>query len=297
MSLILDALRRSEDDGRGQVKASLVAESGTSQRKGLSKWYIAVLFLGVILGALFVGVSLQRWEDTEHLLGSNVIAIQEGSNKINSSNNNGIYNNSEGYDAKLTGQLSAANDTVSSNSHESSLTSHQVSGVSRVLETQNDQAVALNAEMWRDAELLDAENSISPMSIDSGIDNADAKISHTGARVAKTEERMLSEADLNLAKIFERIAHEANEVSLEPHPTLLLENLSQQIKDQIPTIVYGAHGFAEEAGSTVTLNGKICRVGDTIGAVEVREILKDSVILRFRSTDFRLRALNTWINM
>ena len=82
-----------------------------------------------------------------------------------------------------------------------------------------------------------------------------------------------------------------------PHPAVLLENLSQQRKDQVPTIVYTAHDFANEGRSSVTLNQRQLREGDRVGSIEVIEILPDSVILKINGVVFRLRALNTWVNL
>ena len=76
-----------------------------------------------------------------------------------------------------------------------------------------------------------------------------------------------------------------------------MENLSQQQKDQVPTIVYTAHDFANEGRSSVTLNQRQLREGDRVGSIEVIEILPDSVILKINGVVFRLRALNTWVNL
>ena len=46
------------------------------------------------------------------------------------------------------------------------------------------------------------------------------------------------------------------------------------------------------------LNSKSVKVGGNVApGVEVDEILPDSVVLDYRGTQFRLRALNSWINL
>ena len=102
---------------------------------------------------------------------------------------------------------------------------------------------------------------------------------------------------IDLAKAMENAAREIGESALSPHPTPLLENLSQQQKDQIPTIVYSEHDYASQGMASVTLNGKRLRSGQRADTVEVIEILIDSVILRVRGVEFRLKALNTWLNL
>ena len=55
--------------------------------------------------------------------------------------------------------------------------------------------------------------------------------------------------------------------------------------------------FAAAGISSVELNGKRLLAGQQAGGIEVVEILIDSVILRAGGRDFRLRALNTWVNL
>ena len=87
--------------------------------------------------------------------------------------------------------------------------------------------------------------------------------------------------------------------TLEEHSVPLLSSLSQQTKDNIPTIFYERHDYSDnQAQSTVVLNGKSTKVGGSPTAgLKVEEILPDSVVLSYRGTQFRLRALNSWINL
>jgi len=47
----------------------------------------------------------------------------------------------------------------------------------------------------------------------------------------------------------------------------------------------------------VLINRERRRAGDSTAGVHVREILPDSVVLGYRDTVFRLRALNSWVNL
>ena len=102
---------------------------------------------------------------------------------------------------------------------------------------------------------------------------------------------------MDLVAAIGRAAREVGEPSLVPHPTMLLENMSQQQKDQIPTIVYTQHIYGEATAPSVELNGQRLVPGQRTGAVTVEDILVDSVILRVNGVSFRLRALNTWVNL
>ena len=77
-----------------------------------------------------------------------------------------------------------------------------------------------------------------------------------------------------------------------------LATLSQQTKDSIPTLMYQRHDYSGSPGkSRVLINGKTLGSGASVGGVKVAEILPDSVVLEFKGTRFRLRALNSWVNL
>jgi hypothetical protein len=77
----------------------------------------------------------------------------------------------------------------------------------------------------------------------------------------------------------------------------LLETLSQQVKDEIPSLIYSEHNYDPSGDSFVILNGKSLRERQRAGAFTVIDILPDSVVLRWRETQFRVRARNSWVNM
>lgn len=77
----------------------------------------------------------------------------------------------------------------------------------------------------------------------------------------------------------------------------LLETLSQQTKDQIPSLIYSEHKYSASGRSEVVLNGQSLTRQQRVGPFTVVEILPDSVILRWREIQFRVRARNSWINL
>ena len=85
---------------------------------------------------------------------------------------------------------------------------------------------------------------------------------------------------------------------LAAHPAPMLEELSQAVRDDIPTLIYSQHDYRASGGeSSVLINRGRRRAGDSTAGVRVREILPDSVVLSYRDTVFRLRALNSWVNL
>jgi hypothetical protein len=46
------------------------------------------------------------------------------------------------------------------------------------------------------------------------------------------------------------------------------------------------------------INGKTWREGDLVKpGLRLMEILEDSIVLDYRGTEFRLRSLNSWVNL
>lgn len=115
--------------------------------------------------------------------------------------------------------------------------------------------------------------------------------------LAAAEGAAAAEDNLDIAELVRRAQSELGKPVLEPHDAPLLENLSQQQKDGIPTIMYTLHDWVPGGPSRVVLNGQALQVGQQHGGFRVEEILSDSVVLNWRGTRFRLRALNSWVNL
>ena len=122
--------------------------------------------------------------------------------------------------------------------------------------------------------------------------------------VAPTRSRLQSAADeteepVDLDRILKLAQEEMQNAKLEDIGVPFIADLSQHTKDAIPTIYYQKHDYSSDpAVSSVTLNGNALRTGGTLpSGVKVEEILRDSVVLNFQGTQFRLRALNSWVNL
>ena len=85
---------------------------------------------------------------------------------------------------------------------------------------------------------------------------------------------------------------------LSKNATPFLATMSQQTKDIVPTLLYSQHDYSgDPAHSSVALNGKTLKTGASVKGVKVEEILPDSVVLSYQGIRFRLRALNSWVNL
>ena len=104
---------------------------------------------------------------------------------------------------------------------------------------------------------------------------------------------------IDIESMISKAEGELKNKRLEEHPAPFLSDLSQQAKDRIPTIMYSRHDYSgEPKQSSVVLNGKKLKAGNKVsGEVKLVEILADSIVLGHRDTQFRLRALNSWINL
>ena len=76
-----------------------------------------------------------------------------------------------------------------------------------------------------------------------------------------------------------------------------LNDLPSNILEKIPTLKYSEHNYNQNGGSVV-VNGTVKHVNDELAkGVVIDKILSDGIILHFENYSFKMRALNTWINM
>ena len=158
---------------------------------------------------------------------------------------------------------------------------------------------ALNQAMWKDAEAA-AESVVSEGGAPDVLGGSQLQSNKPEERLApdplEVAEMAASDPAIDLQEVMQRLALEVGEASLLPHPVGLLGTLTQQQKDTVPTIIYSAHQYGGDA-AFVELNGKRLREGGRADAIRVLEILPDSVILNVSGTEFRLKALNSWVNL
>lgn len=119
-----------------------------------------------------------------------------------------------------------------------------------------------------------------------------AALEEKAATAAQQDESMV---DLEAA--IRRAQAEMGEAPLSAHPVPLIENMSQSVKDRIPSLMYQAHDYNPREGSVVVINGEAGKVGERVKGFLVEEILEDSAVFNYAGTQFRLRALNSWVNL
>lgn len=83
------------------------------------------------------------------------------------------------------------------------------------------------------------------------------------------------------------------------HAAPFITDLRQSVKDQIPSIFYNEHSWSSNpAERSVVLNRQRFTEGQQIKpGLRLLEILPDSIVLDFNGTEFRLQSLNSWVNL
>ncbi len=125
-------------------------------------------------------------------------------------------------------------------------------------------------------------------------DNSSVSTARPSGNPPKTD---VADTEVDVDEVLRRAQAAIGEERLTEYPAPLLESLSQQQKDRIPTVMYRQHDWASAGESSVVLNGQRLQVGGQHNGFRVKAILRDSVVLEWGGTTFRLRALNSWINL
>ena len=300
MSLILDALKRSEqtDSTIPYAPADAHQSAGASRLRPV----VAALLLGALLG---VGVAM--W--FSRVLPDDAASPRAVASPLGPMDSNQPGSPAADDQAKRLNR-SSTEPVLSARTESRLLTDPSMRGMAAAPSeasfpsslvdagpTATARAVAeLNAQMWSDSESADVEAPDRAPETGGGESKA-PQLPDT--RNASSEVAALGTIapPINLEAAIAEAANAVGERSLVPHAATMIENLSHQQKDDIPTLIYSAHEFQTDGSAAVELNGQRLKVGQRAGPVMIKDILVDSVILENSGVTFRLTALNSWINM
>ena len=308
MSLILDALKRS-----GQTDSPIShAPTDSHHSAGAMRLrpVMAALLLGALLGAGVVAwFSLLSPDDASSSgsLASPLRPMNSGQpgasaavdqpKRLNPSSTDQVLSTQAEsrliVDSSMRGIAAASPETLTP------------SGLVDTGPTETARAVAeLNAQMWSDSASAAVEAPDgAPDSVPDRVparaasESEAAQLPETRSAPSEVAGLGLIPPPIDLEKAIAEAARAVGEQSLVPHAATMIENLSQQQKDDIPTLIYSVHDYQTDGSAAVELNGQRLKVGQRAGQVMVRDILIDSVILENSGVTFRLTALNSWINM
>ena len=300
MSLILDALKRSQ-----QTDSTIpYAPADAHQSAGASRLRLVVAAL--LLGAL-LGVGVAMW--FSRVLPDDAASPRAVASPLGPMDSNQPGSPAADDQAKRLNR-SSTEPVLSARTESRLLTDPSMRGMAAAPSetsfpsslvdagpTATARAVAeLHAQMWSDSESADVEAPDRAPETGGGESKA-PQLPDT--RNASNEVAALGTIapPINLEAAIAEAANAVGERSLVPHAATMIENLSQQQKDDIPTLIYSAHEFQTDGSAAVELNGQRLKVGQRAGPVMIKDILVDSVILENSGVTFRLTALNSWINM
>ena len=306
MSLILDALRRAEGgDELQSPQGGATPVSSIEDKPALAGRGVLILVAGCLLGGAAVAVFNGSDNATVETPVSEVERAEAaGATSLSRSNSSSPEKEPSSY---ASTDLSTVQDMTPPSGSDQAEPREQPESVPRdesepgfkgaVTEadsptgTSEERIAQLHEQMWLDAQAQGNGD------VAASAPNAPVAESSEPAAVDQMVEPTSLAPPIDLARAMEAAARELGESVLVPHPAMLLENLSQQQKDRVPTIVYSDHDYSSTGESRVTLNGQQLRVGQRLTTIRVVDILVDSVVLEVDGIEFRLRALNTWVNL
>ena len=298
MSLILDALRRSENGGAAISPQPPAAEDHSG---GLGKKWLGAIF--VVCAGLGIAAGWMMRGDPENPL--NAEQVVPSVSRSLSSGDAVTSSKPPGADAvpSIPSTVLSPSTPTATTPGAIDVAPAQKNATVDAAEEDRERIAALHQKMWSDAAALseasvpESEQAVVPSSAAEKQEVPVQSEAVSAAPSSAVSDEPSIAPPIDLAAAIERAARQVGEPNLVPHPAVLLENLSQQQKDRIPTIVYTQHVYAQGVAPSVELNGQRLRPGQRAGAVTVEDILVDSVILRVNGVSFRLRALNTWVNL
>ena len=291
MSLILDALKRSETEQKITRQISVVDEPSIDRKRfplGLIGW-VACLAVAVLIGLGYgwfeSGAATAKATEKGYPLAEVAVDrpvmhepdVQLTADRAQSRGEHQREMRSESGRLPKTGGPNAS----------------QGEALRRPPGLSSEELTALNRAMWVDA------GESEPQAADQ---RGAELLPNRGEAASKNPsvtatEPLAAPAAVDLQEVMQRLALETGDVALSPHAVPLLENLTQQQKDMVPTIIYSMHQYSGDDSTFVELNGSRLRAGESSDTIRVIEILADSIIVNAAGIDFRLSALNSWINL
>tara|TARA_R110001592_G_scaffold337300_1_gene623768 strand:+ start:393780 stop:394664 length:885 start_codon:yes stop_codon:yes gene_type:complete len=294
MSLILDALNRSRQDSEqvpGLASQHAVDSVPPGSERGIG-WLQWLLVAGLALAVLVIG-----WLLFDRTPPS--IEISEGGG--------GALPAEAIAPAAVTltaPAVPATRQTVTAEPQVSTVQRGQVTAAPAVTESPRRNRPEAEADQTRVVAQSPADDNVAALYRQQGQRAAEPASAARPARAlaevpAGVPEAISAEEEaLDIQRLVAEAQAELADAELRDNGVPFLATLSQQTKDTIPTLMYQRHDYSGNPGkSRVMINGKTLHIDGSASGVKVVEILPESVVLDFKGTRFRLRALNSWVNL
>ncbi len=296
MSLILDALQRAQQEPRDPRDVPGVATAHLPERTPERRWPRALPWIALTIA--LVGVAWLLFDRMSHSE-----PVSDGETAPLAVNPRPGQSGTRGMDQRpertvSPGSAVADRDTQSYSKAKPPVAAKTVSPPSTQQSAADDPAVAA---LYRRGEKPQLERPQTASATRSEIDSGAGSVVTPG-RVENPAQEAASEGVEDPVLDIDALVATAEAVlvqqRLSEHPAPFLSDLSQVDKDAIPTVYYSKHDYTEGGRSTVVLNSKVLAAGDVVGSgLSVEEVLSDSVVLSHHGIQFRLKALNSWVNL
>ncbi len=299
MSMILDAIKRSKEsetitDGVPSVDTEHYIPSESNSRL---PWIIAAVSVGLLLTVLLWQAFAPDGTASTAMRGNQLSAPDEGRNEASMASSN---------TPEVAEPLSAPGGTAPSIASAVSTAAPAVAAAtadeppSVDVRIPDKRAESVVAEL--PARTVAASGDDERLSALYAAMNQEESPTQTEPELADSEVEVRdvtesAEPRIDFVEILERAQREMGSTPLVESSVPMLDSLSQQTKDQIPSLIYNDHDYQELGESSVLMNGQTVRENQRVGPFVLVEILPDSAILRWRDVEFRLRARNSWINL
>ena len=308
MSMILDAIKRSKEgpEGGGSVP-SLDTEHYVAPDQPIWKKAVFERASLAAVGLIVVVLAVLYSSDRD---GSDTSATEGGRSAERAAEGNAgdaaaalpkdIVSNTQSQTAVTPSTPVSSLSTQDKSSHRSSGDMLGTRPIVIPTETQPSKNSAPNAEALSSLYAAMNEEAVAQLDSQTASEAQTEVVFDAVEQATEVSESSEGVEDGTAVDFAEILAQAQKELGVQPlvdSSEPLLETLSQQTKDQIPSLIYSEHNYSANGRSEVVLNGQSLTERQRVGPFTVVEILPDSVILRWRETQFRVRARNSWINM
>ena len=305
MSLILDALNRSrqDEDSVPNLATHHPVEKITAGRRHALPWVVMSLTLAIALVVI-------AWLVLERFFAAPAPDAELGAPVAELSRNIGDAAESVTTELKTRAAASAKARSPAVDSGKPQSKPQPQTQPANVSELHTPPAAAAEAEVLRQtpvvedpavAQLYQNRDAVNEAAIQKPKSPAKTQVARPSIEPIALDNTVITidEQPVDIEKVLQQARDDVKNEHLDEHAVPFLSTMSQQTKDGIPTVYYQGHDYSSNASiSSVTLNGKPLKVGGSpVSGMKIEEILPDSVVLNYQGTAFRLRALNSWVNL
>ena len=283
MSLILDALNRSNDD-TDDVPTLGTRHAYVAETPAKNFWLLAVILALVAAVAVIAWLLWDRGQSA-----ATPAVVQQAAPQLEKAQGKVVATSK----AESEQRLVLGADELATVKQQSPITASEATPAKRGVAANT----AVSALYASERPVQDSNSQVTQSSAVVKIAKPEAPLLGKTADGSGTS--AVVEEGVDIERLLKSAENELENARLEEHSAPFVNDLSQQTKDRIPSIFYERHDYSGRPGqSQVVLNGKELKVGGSpASGLKVEEILPDSTVLNYRGTRFRLRALNSWVNL